>query len=65
MVAASQAGATASTLGLSTAFEGLAISLGISTTALGVLVGAIAAIAVAAVAYSAYQKHLEKIRLET
>ena len=65
MVAASQAGATASTLGLGTAFEGLAISLGISTAALGVFVAAIAAVAVAAVAYNTYQKHLEEVRKET
>ena len=65
MVAASQAGATASTLGLGTAFEGLAISLGMSTAALGVFVAAIAAVAVAAVAYNAYQKHLEEVRKET
>lgn len=64
-VAASQAGATASTLGLGAAFEGLAISLGISTAALGVFAAAIAAVAVASVAYNAYQKHLEEVRQET
>ena len=46
--------------GLKTAFSGLAASIGISTTALGILTGALAAVAVGFGVYRAQQQHLQE-----
>ncbi|MDE6406517.1 MAG: hypothetical protein K2M20_12810 [Lachnospiraceae bacterium] len=64
-LSASEAAATGTTAGLSTAFQGLAASLSISTAALGALIAGVAAVSVAAVAYRQYKQHLEEIRQET
>ena len=58
----SQGVAIGTTKSLSTAFKGLAASLGISTAALGVITGVVAALGVAAVAISAYNKAKEESR---
>lgn len=64
-LSASEAKATGTTGGLSTAFKGLASSLGISTATLGALVAGIAAVGVAAIAISKYKQYLEEIRQAT
>lgn len=64
-LSASEEKATGTTGGLSTAFKGLASSLGISTAALGTLVAGIAAVGVAAIAISKYKQYLEEIRQAT
>lgn len=46
--------------GLKTAFSGLAATIGISTTALGVLTGALAAVAIGFGVYRAQQQHLQE-----
>lgn len=58
-VSTSQATATGTTTGLSTAFKGLAASIGISTTALGVLLGVVAAVGVGFVAWNAYNDYID------
>ncbi|MBD5463231.1 MAG: phage tail tape measure protein [Lachnospiraceae bacterium] len=64
-LSASEATATGTTGGLSTAFKGLAASLGISTAALGALVAGVAAVGVAAIAINKYKQYLEEIRQAT
>ena len=54
--------ATASTFSLSSAFKGLAASLGITTTALGVITGALATVAVGAIAYKKWAEYQEELR---
>lgn len=61
-LSSAQKKATASTSTLSLAYKGLAASLGISTTALGVALGAIAAIGAGFVIYKQVQKHNEELR---
>lgn len=64
-LSASETKATGTTGGLSTAFKGLAASLGISTAALGALVAGAAAFGVAAIAINKYKQYLEEIRQAT
>lgn len=54
--------ATASTFSLSSAFKGLAASLGITTTALGVITGALATVAIGAIAYKKWAEYQEELR---
>lgn len=61
----SQKTATGTTTGLSTAFKGLAASLGISTTALGALTAGITVFAAGLVAFRIYKQHIEDIRQAT
>lgn len=60
--ATAQKTATASTLSLSNGFKGLAASIGISTTALGVLVAGMAAISVGVIAFNSYRQAQEEAR---
>lgn len=60
-LSASEKEATGTTLGLSTAFKGLATSLGISTTALGTLTASIAVFAAGLVAFRIYKQHIEDV----
>lgn len=64
-ISTSQTAATGSTSSLGLAFQGLAAKIGISTTALGVFIGAVAAIGVGIAAFNAYQQHLENVRQAT
>lgn len=61
-VVLSEEKATVSTFSLSSAFKGLAASLGITTTALGVITGALAAVAVGAIAYKKWAEYQEELR---
>lgn len=61
-VVLSEEKATVSTFSLSSAFKGLATSLGITTTALGVITGALASIAVGAIAYKKWAEYQEELR---
>lgn len=54
--------ATTTTFSLSSAFKGLASSLGITTTALGVMTGALAAVAIGAIAYKKWAEYQEDLR---
>ena len=61
-VVLSEEKATVSTFSLSSAFKGLAASLGITTTALGVITGALAVVAVGAIAYKKWAEYQEELR---
>lgn len=64
-LSASQVTATGTTSTLGLAFQGLAAKIGISTTALGIFTGAMAAIGVGLVAVKAYKQHMEEVRQAT
>ena len=61
-VVLSEEKATVSTFSLSSAFKGLAASLGITTTALGIITGALATVAVGAIAYKKWAEYQEELR---
>lgn len=56
---AAQKEATATTGGLGTAYKGLATSIGVSTTALTVMLGALVAVSVGAIAIQKYNQHVK------
>lgn len=58
---AAEKAANTSTFSLSSAYQGLAAKIGISTTALGLWTAAIAAIGIAYVAISSYNQHQEEL----
>lgn len=61
-VIVSEQKATATTYSLSSAFKGLAASLGISTAALGAIVGVLGTVAIGAVAYKKWAEYQEELR---
>lgn len=59
-LSATQTKATATTGGLSTAYKGLAASIGVSTTALTVMLGALVAVSVGAIAIKKYNQYVKE-----